>query len=233
MLRRWLTEVRTDLITNIVQPGRFTSIDRGLSFFIRERQPNGLLVGILLDDRRDEKERVTILAEQGEIVKSDAGSFILFETGNIQRHEAKQTDPSIVQFDRYAFDLSQFAGGSQVVYYSVRERYLWELIWPDPNDPQYKLQPGHFRAELHDRILGPIYPFAFLVLAYAFLGAPSTTRQSRIWSIVTLTVGVVVLRLMGFVTSIVGVTVPLLIVLQYLSCSRRRSGSACSPSLAA
>ena len=68
MLRRWLTEVRTDLITNIVQPGRFTSIDRGLSFFIRERQPNGLLVGILLDDRRDEKERVTILAEQGEIV---------------------------------------------------------------------------------------------------------------------------------------------------------------------
>ena len=75
MLRRWLTEVRTDLITNIVQPGRFTSIDRGLTFFIRERQPNGLLVGILLDDRRDEKERVTILAEQGEIVKNAAGIF--------------------------------------------------------------------------------------------------------------------------------------------------------------
>jgi lipopolysaccharide export system permease protein len=216
MLRRWLTEVRTDLITNIVQPGRFTSIDRGLSFFIRERQPNGLLVGILLDDRRDEKERVTIIAEQGEIVKNDAGSFILFETGNIQRHEAKQTDPSIVQFDRYAFDLSQFAGGSRVVYYSVRERYLWELISPNPDDPQYKAQPGHFRAELHDRILGPVYPLAFLVLAYAFLGAPSTTRQSRIWSIVAVTVGVVALRLMGFVASIVGVSVPFFIVLQYL-----------------
>jgi lipopolysaccharide export system permease protein len=216
MLRRWLTEVRTDLITNIVQPGRFTSIDRGLSFFIRERQPNGLLVGILLDDRRDDKERVTIIAEQGEIVKSDAGSFILFETGNIQRHEAKQTDPSIVQFDRYAFDLSQFAGGSRVVYYSVRERYLWELISPSPDDPQYKAQPGHFRAEFHDRILGPIYPLAFLVLAYALLGAPSTTRQSRIWSVVAVTVCVVALRLMGFVASIVGVSVPFFIVLQYL-----------------
>lgn len=216
MLRRWLTEVRTDLITNIVQPGRFTTIDRGLSFFIRERQPNGLLVGILLDDRRDEKERVTILAEQGEIVKSAAGSFILFDTGNIQRHELKQTDPTIVQFDRYAFDLSQFAGSSQVVLYSVRERYLWELIWPDREDPLYKLQSGHFRAELHDRILGPVYPFAFLVLAYAFLGAPSTTRQSRIWSILAVTAGVVVLRLMGFVTSIVGVSFPAIIILQYL-----------------
>jgi lipopolysaccharide export system permease protein len=216
MLRRWLTEVRTDLITNIVQPGRFTSIDRGLAFFIRERQPNGLLVGILLDDRRDEKERVTILAEQGEIVKNDAGSFILFETGSIQRHEAKQIDPSIVRFDRYAFDLSQFAGDSQVTHYSVRERYLWELFKPDPNDPIYKLAPGQFRSELHDRILGPIYPFAFLVLAYAFLGAPSTTRQSRIWSIVTLTIGVVSLRLMGFISSIIGQSVPALIAFQYL-----------------
>ena len=216
MLRRWLTEVRTDLITNIVQPGRFTSIDRGLAFFIRERQPNGLLVGILLDDRRDEKERVTIIAEQGEIVKNNAGSFILFETGSIQRHEAKQIDPSIVQFDRYAFDLSQFTGDSQVTNYSVRERYLWELFKPAPNDPMYKLVPGQFRSELHDRILGPIYPFAFLVLAYAFLGAPSTTRQSRIWSIVTLTIGVVSLRLMGFVSSIVGQSVPALIAFQYL-----------------
>jgi lipopolysaccharide export system permease protein len=216
MLRRWLTEVRTDLITNIVQPGRFTSIDRGLTFFIRERQPNGLLVGILLDDRRDEKERVTIIAEQGEIVKNDAGAFILFETGSIQRHEAKQIDPSIVQFDRYAFDLSQFAGDSQVTHYSVRERYLWELFKPDPNDPTYKLVPGQFRSELHDRILGPIYPFAFLVLAYAFLGAPSTTRQSRIWSIVALTIGVVSLRLMGFISSIIGQSVPALIAFQYL-----------------
>jgi lipopolysaccharide export system permease protein len=216
MLRRWLTEVRTDLITNIVQPGRFTSIDRGLSFFIRERQPNGLLVGILLDDRRDEKERVTILAEQGEIIKNAAGSFILFETGSIQRHELKQPDPSIVQFDRYAFDLSQFAGDSQVTHYSVRERYLWELFRPDPNDALFKLVPGQFRSELHDRLLGPVYPFAFLVLAYTFLGAPSTTRQSRIWSIVTLTAGVVALRLMGFVSSIVGQSLPFLIALQYL-----------------
>jgi lipopolysaccharide export system permease protein len=215
MLRRWLTEVRTDLITNIVQPGRFTTIDRGLTFFIRERQPNGLLVGILLDDRRDENARVTIIAETGEIIKTENGSFILFETGNIQQHDARKPDPSIVQFDRYAFDLSQFASSSNVINYSIRERYLWELIWPNADDAQYKAQPGHFRAELHDRLLGPLYPIAFVVLAFAFLGAPSTTRQSRIWSMIALTCSVVGLRLLGFVASIVGVTLPLFIALQY------------------
>ena len=53
MLRRWLTEVRTDLVSNIVQPGRFIAIESGLAFNIRERRPNGLLVGLLMDDRRD------------------------------------------------------------------------------------------------------------------------------------------------------------------------------------
>lgn len=216
ILRRWLTEVRTDLISTIVQPGRFTTIDRGLTFFIRERQSNGLLVGVLLDDRRDEKARVTILAEKGEIVKTPTGNFILFESGNIQQHEARKADPSIVQYERYAFDLSQLAGGAAVVHYSIRERYLWELMWPAPDDPQFKAQPGHFRAELHERLLGPIYPIAFLVLAYAFLGAPSTTRQSRIWSLVALTSGVVVLRLLGFVASIAGINLPILIALQYV-----------------
>ena len=179
MLRRWLTEVRTDLVTNIVQPGRFTSIDRGLSFFIRERQPNGLLVGILLDDRRDEKERVTILAEQGEIVKNEAGTSSCLENGSIQRHETKQRDPSIVQFDRYAFDLSQFAGGPQVTSILGARTLPVGVVPARPQRSAVQVIAGQFRAELHDRILGPFYPFAFLVIAYTFLGAPSTTRQSR------------------------------------------------------
>jgi lipopolysaccharide export system permease protein len=87
IFRRWLVEVRTDLLTNIVQPGRFIPIERGLAFNIRERQSNGLLVGIMLDDRRDPKEWVTILAERGEILKSNRGSFLILENGNIQRHE--------------------------------------------------------------------------------------------------------------------------------------------------
>src|SRR3954470_1796223 len=103
MLRRWLTEVRTDLVSNIVQPGRFIPIDRGLAFNIRERRPNGLLIGLMMDDRRDPAQRVTILAERGEILKNEHGNFLILETGSVQRQEAKQRDPNIVLFDRYAF----------------------------------------------------------------------------------------------------------------------------------
>jgi lipopolysaccharide export system permease protein len=217
MLRRWLTEVRTDLVSNIVQPGRFMPIERGLTFHIRERRANGLLVGIMLDDRRDEKERVTVLAEQGEIIKNDRGSYLLLENGSIQRHELKQRDPNIVIFDRYAFDLSQFTGSVQTINYSVRERYIWELLSPDPNDPVYKSQPGQFRAEFHDRILGPLYPFAFMIIAFTFLGAPRTTRQSRSWSVLAVIGNVALVRLVGFVSTVVGVNYPPALALQYIA----------------
>ena len=120
-------------------------------------------------------------------------------------------------FDRYAFDLSQFAGGPQAVKYSIRERYLWQLMFPDPKDPFYIEQPGQFRAELHDRLIAPLYPLAFVVIAFAYLGAPRTTRQSRTLSMVGAIGGVALLRLIGFVSTVFGATVPWMLSLQYVA----------------
>jgi lipopolysaccharide export system permease protein len=216
LLRRWLTEVRADLVSNIVQPGRFIPIESGLAFNIRERRPNGLLVGLMLDDRRDPKERVTILAERGELLKNGDGNFLILENGSIHRHELKERDPTIVLFDRYAFDLSRFSGGTQVVRYSLRERHLPQLIWPDPNDPQLKDQAGQIRSELHERIVAPIYPFAFVIIAVAFLGAARTTRQSSAWSITSVILNVLMLRLIGFACTVFAVRYPIAVAMQYL-----------------
>jgi lipopolysaccharide export system permease protein len=217
MLRDWLTEVRANVVSTIVQPGRFTAIEQGLAFYIRERRPNGLLVGLLMDDRRDPTQRVTIIAERGEMVKNANGSFLVLENGSVQRHEGKQRDPNMVVFDRYAFDLSQFSGGSQVVKYSVRERYLWQLIAPSASDQLFKEQPGQFRAELHDRLLGPVYPFAFVLIAFAFLGAPRTTRQSAAWAITGVILAVAGLRLIGFASTVFTLKYPIAVLFHYVA----------------
>ena len=124
-----------------------------------------------------------MLAERGEVIDNDKGTFLVLQNGIVQRHEADQRDPAMVIFDRYAFDLSQFAGGPPAIKYSIRERYLWQLLFPDPKDPIYIEQPGQFRAELHDRLMAPLYPIAFVVIAFAYLGAPRTNRQSRAMSL--------------------------------------------------
>jgi lipopolysaccharide export system permease protein len=217
MLRDWLTEVRANVVSTIVQPGRFTSIENGVTIHIRERRNNGQLMGIFLDDRRNPAERVTVLAEVGELIDNDKGTFLVLQKGIVQRHETNQRDPAMVVFDRYAFDLSQFAGGPQAVKYSIRERYLWQLLFPDPKDPFYVEQPGQFRAELHDRLIAPLYPLAFVVIAFAYLGAPRTTRQSRTMSMVGAVGGVALLRLVGFASTVFGASAPWMLSLQYVA----------------
>lgn len=217
MLRDWLTAVRANVVSSIVQPGRFTTIENGVTIHIRERRPNGQLAGIFLDDRRNPNERITVLSEIGELLDNESGTYLVLQKGIVQRQETGQRDPAMVVFDRYAFDLSQFAGGAQSAKYSIRERYLWQLLFPDPKDQFYVEQPGQFRAELHDRLMAPLYPLAFVVIAYAYLGAPRTTRQSRTLSMLGAIGGVALLRLIGFASTVFGAVVPWMLALQYLT----------------
>ncbi len=217
MLRDWLTAVRADVVTTVLQPGRFTPLEGGVTLYIRERGRNGQLLGIFLDDRRNPKERVTVLAESGELLDNKKGTFLVLQHGQLQRHELSQQDPAMVSFERYAFDLSQFAGGAQAVTYSIRERYLWQLLFPSPTDKFYIEQPGAFRAELHDRLMAPLYPLVFVVIAFAYLGAPRTNRQSRTISMVGAVGGVALVRLTGFAATVFGANVPWMLVVPYLA----------------
>jgi lipopolysaccharide export system permease protein len=115
-LNNWANDVRADLVTNIVQPGRFNGFERGLTFHIRERLPNGVLLGVFVDDRRNPKERATFLGEKGTIVNDERGTFLVLENGSVQRLEAgeskkgpnaKEKEPTIVKYERYALDLSR------------------------------------------------------------------------------------------------------------------------------
>jgi lipopolysaccharide export system permease protein len=214
-IKQWDAEITADVLTNVLQPGRFAQLDQNLTIRIRERQPGGILVGIFIDDRRDPKERVSIVADHGTVVKSGNGSFLVLEDGNLQRFEAGKRDPALVAFGRYAFDMSKFSQHNDVAL-GIRERYLWELLAPDENDPMYKQLPGQFRAELHDRFMAPIYPFAFAALTFAFLGAPRTTRQSRNFSIGGSILAVFGLRMAGFACSVMAVKTPSAALVQYV-----------------
>jgi lipopolysaccharide export system permease protein len=215
-LKQWDAEITADVLANILQPGRFAQLDQNLTIRIRERQPGGLLVGIFIDDRRDPKERVSIVADHGTVVKNEGGSFLILEDGNLERFEVGKRDPALVAFGRYGFDMSKFSNQGHDVALGIRERYLWELLSPQEEDPVYQQLPGQFRAELHDRFMAPIYPFAFAALTFAFLGAPRTTRQSRNFSMGGAILAVFGIRMIGFACSVLTVKSPLAAVVQYL-----------------
>jgi lipopolysaccharide export system permease protein len=209
-------DITADVLTNILKPGRFAQLDQNLTIRIRERQPGGLLVGVFVDDRRDPQERVSIVADHGTVHKTDSGSFLVLEDGNLERFELGKRDPALVKFERYAFDMSKFSSQGSEGPLGIHERYLWELLSPAPDDPVYKQLPGQFRAELHERFVGPIYPFAFAALTFAFLGTPRTTRQSRNFSIGGSIIAIFGLRMAGFACSVMAAKSSVAPIVQYL-----------------
>ena len=209
-----IAKVRTDVVSNIVRPGAFTSVDRGLIFHIRERRGENQFQGVFIDDTRTPEERVTIVAEYGQIVQRGDSAFLIMRDGNVQRRRAKERDPAIVVFDQYAFDLTRLAPAPQVNV-GLREKYVWELAFPAADDPVLKLSPSQFRVELHERLFAPLYPLAFGVIAFAILGFPRTTRQSRAVSMFAVIAAVSVLRLGGFAGTAVAVTAPAMLAVVY------------------
>jgi lipopolysaccharide export system permease protein len=209
-----ITRVRTDVVSNIVRPGAFTSVDRGLIFHIRERRGENQFQGVFIDDTRDPEERVTIVAEYGQIVERDDNAFLVMREGNVQRRRSREHDPTIVVFDQYAFDLSRLAPAPQANV-GLREKYVWELAFPAADDPVLKLSPPQFRVELHERLFAPLYPLAFGIIAFALLGFPRTTRQGGAVSMFAVIAAVSTLRLGGFAGTAIAVTAPAVLAIVY------------------
>ena len=141
----------------------------------------------------------------------------MLENGSVQRHETGQRDPAIVLFDSYAFDLSRLSNAPQNIKYSVRERYLWELYGRSPATRCSPTSRARSAPSFTIGITAPLYPLAFVVVTFAYLGAPRTTRQSRTVSLLAAIGVVAALRAIGFIAMVAGVHTPIALVLPYLA----------------
>lgn len=207
-VREALTQVRIDLVASIIRPGRFIEIDDGLTFHIRDRGADGGISGIVLDDERDPDRSMTYLANGGHIVEALDRTLLVMSNGTIQRRIRKDGSLSIVRFDAYAFDLSNLMPEESAPVYRPSERTIFELLSLDAADAYVQQNRGRFRAELHDRLSQPLYPVAFALLVFLFLGEPRTSRQGRSMAILGAIVAVIAVRLAGFGAGTLAVRYP-------------------------
>src|SRR5215813_9972879 len=122
-------DIRADIGAAILREGAFTTPTGGLTVFIRELSPDGQIRGIMVHDNHDSKLPITYLAEAGTLVQSQEGARLIMFNGTIERGEKEAARLSVLKFDRYVFDLDQYAG-PQRAERDTSERYLSELLDP-------------------------------------------------------------------------------------------------------
>lgn len=204
-LQSYVTQVRTDLISQVLRPGLFSSPEKQLTFHIRDRAGNGDLLGLVVHDERTPGRAMTYLAKTGHIINSGDSAYLVMRDGQIHRRIDKAGESarevSIGEFKEYIFDISQFGPKAGVAELKPRQRYLSELLYPEAGSKLYAANPGSFRSEIHSRFSSLLYPVIFALIALNFLGHARTVREGR-WKSIVLAFGIAVGIRIGGLASI-------------------------------
>jgi lipopolysaccharide export system permease protein len=197
-MREKVFDIRADIGAAILREGAFVVPTNGLTVFIREIRPAGEIRGILVHDNRNPERPMTFLAESGMLARTPAGARLIMSNGNVQQAEQGGGRLSVVSFDRYVFDLDQFAGPARADERETSERYLHELFWPELTGPTAAVRSAVYRAEAHNRLSSPLYCLAFALIALAATASGHMARGSYTLRLIGAALGGAVLRMIGY-----------------------------------
>jgi lipopolysaccharide export system permease protein len=155
-------EIRNRLAAFLLQDGVFTPLSDKLTVYIRSRDQDGMLHGILVDDARDSTAHATILAERGRLIDSPSGPRVLLLDGSRQEIDHQTGRLDMLTFKQNEVDLADATKDETARPADMSEVPLGELL--DPH-PAFERDRTKWIAEGHKRLTAPL-----TALSYAMVG---------------------------------------------------------------
>jgi len=177
-------QIKEQYSTLIFREGIFTEIGDDITVYVRERSPDGTLSGLLVQDNRVENEYpVTILAQTGVVIANDDQQQVVVYNGSRQLFDQKNQTLQKLNFDRYVIDFPQ----KKYVYSSSKEadeRTIIDLltILNNSKNTQNSLldsQQYLLFVEIIKRLISPLLPICFSLVAVSFLLLGTIRRQGN------------------------------------------------------
>lgn len=173
-----LTQSRANLLTSLIQEGRFTKASKNLTIYVDKKTPQELQ-GIMISDTRDPKTSLIYYAKKGAVGVVDDQSLLVMQDGQIHRKSPREDNVTVIRFQSYAINLSQFSSNEGAPSYFIYERPTSFLLDPDQSDNFVKQNPGQVKAELHKRFSSWMYPILMTMVALVLAGSPRSHRSAN------------------------------------------------------
>jgi lipopolysaccharide export system permease protein len=171
-------EIRNRFVASLIQEGTFTTISDKLTIYIRNRNADGSVGGLLINDSRDPEKPVTILAERAAFVDTPAGTRILMLNGNRQQFDPRTRKLSLLTFQRYTLELDSLKDAPGARFRGAEERFFGELLFPSTKfDP---IIIHSFIMEAHQRILVPLSALSFSLIPLACVLPGEFSRRGQV-----------------------------------------------------
>ena len=196
-LKSRIEEVKSGVAAAFLREGAFQSPIRGVTVYLRGMERPGEMLGIFIHDERDADEITTYSAERAVLLNEPGGTRLVMFNGAVQiakRHEADSV--SILRFEQFAYDLTQFTASGNQRLRKPSEMYLAELLSIKEGETGGR-RLGKYRAEAHEALSAPLYVLAMPLLAVAFVIGAGFRREGFLGRIILATGIAVGLRIFG------------------------------------
>jgi lipopolysaccharide export system permease protein len=168
-MRETVSMARADLAAALIRPGQFTSNGDRLTFYARE-QIGGELRGVLISDMTDPEFPTDILARSAALVEVEGRPTLLLRDAISQQLDENQ-QLSILEFDQYMFDLSDFMKEDADLRLKASDKFLYELFFVDRSNYFEAKDADSLMAEGHSRLTTPLLNIVMALIAiFAVLG---------------------------------------------------------------
>lgn len=212
--REFQFEIRNRLAAFLLQEGVFTTISDDLTVYVRGRERDGTLRGILIEDARRRNERATILAETGRLISGDSGPRVLLQNGSRQDIDRTTGRLKVVTFAETSIDLASTNKNGEVRYRDSTEMSLAELF--DPASALNARDIGKLLVEAHRRLSAPLTAVSFSLVALVSVLTGAFRRHGNVLRPLVAVLSVVALLALGLGVQNVAAKQPVLIPLIWL-----------------
>lgn len=195
-MRETVATARADLAAALIRPGQFTTNGDRLTFYARELA-GGELRGVLISDMTDPNNPTDILARSAALIDVDGTPTLLLRDATSQQLDENQ-QLSILEFDQYLFDLSEFMKEESDLVLKASDKYLHELFFVDRTNYFELKEADAFLAEAHSRLTSPLLNIVMALLAiFAVLGGDFSRKgySKRIGLATAGAIGVLIVQL--------------------------------------
>jgi lipopolysaccharide export system permease protein len=162
--RQYQFEIRNRVAAFLLQEGVFTPVSDALTVYVRARDPDGLLRGILIEDARQKNNPATILAERGRLVGSEGTPRVLLFNGSRQEIDRQTGRLNVLTFAENAIDLSRGTRAEEQRFRDMSEMSVAELLGPSTGMVPARDIPK-LRVEAHRRLATPLTAVSFTLVA--------------------------------------------------------------------
>ncbi len=162
--REFQFEIRNRIAAFLLQEGVFTPVSDDLTVYVRARDRDGTLHGVLVDDARDKTSHATILAERGRLLDTGGVPRVLLINGSREVIDRTNGRLNVLSFAENTIDLAQSGKGGATRLRDPIEMSLDELLHPRPGSFNER-EIAKMRVEANKRLATPATCFSFTMVA--------------------------------------------------------------------